>query len=713
MRRWVKRLLVWVAAPLVCVAALLYFVYGGSEHEGPGAVVGPGLPAPVVAARAERLPRRHARGRQILFGDLHVHTTFSADAYYISLPLMGGEGAHPPADACDYARYCSGLDFFALTDHAEALTPRRWKESVESIRQCDALAGDPEDPDLVALMGFEWTQVGNTPENHYGHKNVIYRGLGAGDLPPRPIRSRGLTARSMKGFGGASALGVAMVPIREWGQRQRYLNLGRYAFENSLVDMCADGVDTKDLPPDCAEMAATPEVLHRKLDRWGHARMVIPHGTTWGFYTPPRYEYRPSEREPLVEVFSGHGNSERYRGWRAVDADGGCPAPREGFVPCCWRAGEIIRDRCEAGTAESECERRVREARVRHVAAGVAGHLTVPGATVEDWQGCGQCTDCFLPAFNYRPGGSAQAMVARGARMGFIASSDNHSARPGTGYKEVARRRLTEAAGPISKDWRERLFGDRPGPTPESKALSATEIASLPPFRAVNLERQASFFLTGGLVAAHADGRSRDALWAALSRREVYGTSGDRILLWFDLINAPGGAAPMGADLTLTANPRFRVRAHGAFEQLEGCPEHVGGALGAQRTERLCAGGCYHPSDARRRIARIEVVRIRPRRTPDEPIVELVDDPWRTLKCRSQPCEVEFRDPAFLAGGRDVAYYVRAVQEATSAVNGANERCEGADCRPCYGDWRTDARDDCLAPNEERAWSSPIYLRQR
>ncbi len=58
---------------------------------------------------------------RILFGDLHVHTTLSVDAFMWSLPLMGGEGVHPPADACDFARFCSQLYFYALTDHASTL----------------------------------------------------------------------------------------------------------------------------------------------------------------------------------------------------------------------------------------------------------------------------------------------------------------------------------------------------------------------------------------------------------------------------------------------------------------------------------------------------------------------------------------------------------------------------------------------------------------
>ena len=115
--------------------------------------------------------------QQILFGDFHVHTTFSFDAFMMNLPLAGGQGTAPPADACDFARFCSALDFWSINDHAETLTPALWEETVESVRTCNAAAGDPANPDLVTYLGWEWSHIGTTPENHYGHKNVVLRGL--------------------------------------------------------------------------------------------------------------------------------------------------------------------------------------------------------------------------------------------------------------------------------------------------------------------------------------------------------------------------------------------------------------------------------------------------------------------------------------------------------------------------------------------------------
>ena len=113
--------------------------------------------------------------KQILFGDLHVHSTFSLDAFLGNLPIVQGEGVHPVSDACNFARFCSNLDFFAVTDHAEWLTSREWKDTISSIQNCASTSSDLDNPPIIPLLGWEWTQKSITKSNHYGHKNVILR----------------------------------------------------------------------------------------------------------------------------------------------------------------------------------------------------------------------------------------------------------------------------------------------------------------------------------------------------------------------------------------------------------------------------------------------------------------------------------------------------------------------------------------------------------
>jgi len=707
------------------------------RHEGPGVLTEQPVPPALVAARADLQASTAQRlglaaAKQILFGDLHVHTTVSSDAFLTSLPMLGGEGAHPQGDACDYARFCSALDFWSITDHAEALTPRRWRETIESIRQCNAVAGEARNPDVVAYLGWEWTQVGATPETHYGHKNVILGSTEEAQIPARPIASR---------FGGGLAgIGVPMrVGLFFIDPSRRVLDMALHSQELSENKPCPEGVPVRELPADCQEVATTPGLLFEKLADWGHQSIVIPHGTAWGWTAPSGASFdqqlTPEQHDPnrqtLVEVYSGHGNSEEYRDSRAVlrgpDGELVCPEPSDVYLPSCWRAGEIIRGRCEAeGLPAEECETRAADARRFHVEGGKSGFLTVPGATPEDWLDSGQCRDCFLPAYDYRSGMSVQYMLALSNfdgggeplrfRPGFIGSSDVHTGRPGTGYKEVDRREMTEATGLAAdaSSWirREQL-------EPASRPVSL-DLEGLPPFMARDVERSSSFFLTGGLIAVHSRGRDRASIWEAMERKEVYGTSGGRTLLWFDLLNSPDGdPVSMGSEVTMDQAPQFRVRAAGALQQEPGCPDYASSALSPERLHDLCRGECYHPSDERKRITRIEVVRIRPQVREGEPVAELIEDPWRSFSCDPDPagCQVTFSDPGFSAAARDVLYYVRAIEEPSDAVNGANLRCEfderGRCLRtdPCYGDERlTPYQEDCLAPVEERAWSSPIFV---
>jgi hypothetical protein len=676
-----------------------------------------------VSAAQPASPAAPSSAKRILFGDLHVHTTYSYDAFLMSLPLSGGEGAHPPDDACDFARWCANLDFYALTDHAETVDAAAWRESQASIQRCNARANDSANPEIVALLGFEWTQMGATPDTHWGHRNVIFPGSGPEDWPARPIAAdnRGANYAKM----AASLREVLNKPLP--GGRAPYESFAKFLESLSQRASCAVGVDSRELPPDCVESAASPAELEDKLAQWSQGALVIPHGTAWGAYTPDGaslakhldpQQYRP-ESQRLLEIYSGHGSSEEYRpANREVELDAGgvpvCRAPTPDYLPCCWQAGEIVQKRC-ANPDSASCKAEV--ARVRAQLAkqwGLGNQALLPDATPADWLDCGQCRDCFKPAFAQRPQESAQYglalsnISARDAagrplrfRFGFAGSSDDHTARPGTGYKQTNRDLMTDAAMPPAAG--------------EAGAAGASYAELRNRFLAPVDERISSFLFPGGLVALHSEGRDREAVFGALRRREVYATSGPRILLWFDAIDAAGARHPMGSELALSATPEFEVRASGSFEQAPGCSDAAATALGPDRLESLCRGECYRPSEQRRRIEAIEIVRIRPQREPDEPIDALIEDPWRRFECAPDAagCSVRFRDPDFASTARDALYYARAIEEPSASINGDPLRAErGPDgrvlsIRACGEDPQN---PDCLATARERAWSSPIFV---
>ncbi|WP_211827003.1 DUF3604 domain-containing protein [Kistimonas asteriae] len=678
--------------------------------------------------------------KQILFGDLHVHTTFSIDAFQSSLQLMGGEGASPPSDACDFARFCSALDFFSINDHAESLTSSKWNQTLDSIAQCNASSADASNPDLVAFSGWEWTQAGTEPGNHFGHKVVVLKSDKKEELPKRPIYA----IQPLRVEREATPAQRIALPLLHFSDRQRAYDFFELTDSVAREPVCPEGVNVRDLPDNCREGATTPRELFDKLDQWGVESMVIPHGNTWGLYTPPgtswdkqlKNDNQDSDYQFLFEVYSGHGTSEEYRDWRAVRYDEKgkpyCPEPSDDYTPSCWRAGELIEQRClNEGLANSECTARAKTARLTYVLNGIAGHNTAVGTPFEEWLNAGQCQDCDRPAFNYRPGGSVQYALSltnfdnepenQRFRFGLMGSSDNHSARPGTGYKEISRYGMADIAGVQNTSTHKLIYQKQ---KPSAVPSDDDNMLDLGPVKRYEFERGSSFYYTGGLIATHANGRSREAIWDAMQRREVYATTGERLLLWFDMVDAQGNALhPMGSELKTGQTPRFRVTAVGAFKQKPGCPADAISDFGPDKIESVCRGECYNPSDERQQIERIEIVRVEPQMYPDEPIITAEGDSriqnvWKSFTCPadSDSCSVTFDDDRFLEEARNVVYYARAIQAPTPKINGDTLRCEydaNGNCirvRPCYADERTDKGDQCLAEVSSKAWSSPIFV---
>ncbi|MBT4518766.1 MAG: DUF3604 domain-containing protein [Halieaceae bacterium] len=658
-------------------------------------------PRPLTMAPGGPAPRQP----QILFGDLHNHTNYSIDAYLFNSGAVKNVGVVTPADACDFARYCSALDFWSINDHAEGLTPRVWADTLRSIRQCNDRAGDPDNPDMVSYVGWEWSnsERDDVP-SHYGHKNVIFRTWEEGSTPTRPIASLDQyeLARVPAFLMGLISLVDSVAAASDFGW---------YLEESRTTATCPDDVPADELSLDCREVALDPLTLYRKLDEWGFDSIVIPHGLAWGTTNPPQGDFREQldqhqqRYQKLLEVYSGHGNSELFIDFERIgrNAQGGayCPQATEHFTPCCRQAGNITRKRCQV-PGSTACEAEVEEAMADFVAVGgFRGRMMFSGLSVGEWEGCGQLQGTFQPSSAYVTRLSGQYNLALGfdrdgapkrARFGLIGSSDGHQARPGSSYKESNRPRITDHKG-------------------------AGRMGISPTFYRPDKE-SGGFYYSGGLVAAHTRGRDRDAIWSALDTRNVYATSGDRMLVWFDLLNGPTGESPMGTEVRQVETPRFRVKALGAFEQQPGCPDYAEAALGADRLQSLCGGECYHPGGNRRKaITRIEIVRIRPQIYPQEKIAPLVEDSWRVFECPADGtgCSVEFEDPQYSKSARSALYYARVIQEAEPLVVGDPFGCEYDEEGNCIS--RTyciganaSSDNDCLSDAEPRAWISPIFL---
>ena len=171
----------------------------------------------------------------------------------------------------------------------------------------------------------------------------------------------------------------------------------------------------------------------------------------------------------------------------------------------------------------------------------------------------------------------------------------------------------------------------------------------------------------------------------------------------------------MGSEVNSSKSPVFTVKAAGSLKQKPGCPDYSNNGLTKERLEKICNSECYNPSNERRIITRIEVIKILPQQYENEPVEGLVEDVWKTFPCNTTSCKVSFEDEQFSIGRRDAVYYVRAIEEPSPKLSADPLGCEFDENGKCI---KTEIcrvgvhenRGDCLAPAENRAWSSPIYV---
>jgi hypothetical protein len=464
-------------ALLSVLAAAVAFACGGSE------------PAP--ADTREPCARRDP-DKQVFFGDLHVHTSYSFDAHAFEVRVSpddaydfarGAELALPPLDAAGQGtqrlRLERPLDFAAVTDHSEYLG---------EVEACTTPGSS------------EYDSAGCVSYRRGGNSAVIRFGLALGELTPRPDICGGTGCPPEHG--------------RVW---QRVIDAAERAYDRTAACGFTSFI--------AYEYSASPGVstLHRNVIFRGRD---VPAPAT--FFENPRPEDLwsaletacPADGKGCEVLAIPHNSNEsngnmffvEYPGAQGLEAERAAARRRAAIEPLV----EIYQHK-----SSSECMNEV---------SGILGgtdeqcdfevHRRQPFVDCGDDRGGGGSsrTGCFSRLDFVR--GALLAGLAEERRLGvnpyrlgILAGTDTHNGTPGAVAEEdFVGHRGTDDASP---DDRLSTGGLTPG----------------------GVE-----FSPGGLVAVWSEENSREAIFDALRRREVYGTSGPRIALRF----FAGWALPAG-----------------------------------------------------------------------------------------------------------------------------------------------------------------------
>jgi hypothetical protein len=511
-RQW-RRTAARVLAATMLTGALAAASAAPGQGEKPAPPPAAAKPAPAkVAAKTAHLPGYNP-DRNAYFGDLHVHTGLSFDAYIFNVRAT-------PDDAYRFARgetigHASGfsirnsggpLDFTAVTDHSEYMGAMRE-------------ANDPANP---------------------LHKVPMVQGLFSSD--PREI-TQAFTkmveanhAGTMpKEFSDKGVAGRAWTEVKEAAARHN--DPGRFTtFVAYEYTSAPDGRNlhrnvifrTATVPelPYTAVVSNNPENLWKTMDAWrgkGIDVLAIPHnsnGSDGLMFEPTKRDGTPMDRayaelrmrnEPLAEITQIKGTSEVHPSLATNDE---------------WANFEIM-------------ERYIGSNRqVTKFHGSYVREALKDGILMRETKG-------FNPF-----------------KFGFIGSSDTHNAAPGSVEERNYFSKVGRSDGlPVQRG------SVPPGGAKTWPAATPDSAHALAPYQAWG---------ASGLAGVWAEENSREAIFAALRRKETFATSGPRIRLRFfasydypddlthrtDLVReAYARGVPMGSDLAASKGkaPKFLI----------------------------------------------------------------------------------------------------------------------------------------------------------
>jgi hypothetical protein len=628
-----------------------------------------GFAEPLFATEYKIIDRGEALAnpdRNAYFGDLHVHTTYSFDAYafgtlatpYDAYRFATGEAIKHPAGYAMQLR--EPLDFYAVTDHA-------------MFMGVAAVAADTSSE----FSRYPFTEVLhdlNAPDN-----------MDRWSLPQRLGSFAGLLAGLVPGLAGGDIDPEESLSItrRAWADTVKaadlYNNPGRFttfvAYEYTTAaddrgnlhrNVVFKNSDRVPDVPFSRMHSNNPEDLWRWMDTLREAgveSLAIPHNSNgsngqmfklvdWaGDPIDDDYAGQRIRNEPLVEITQIKGTSETHPALSTTDE---------------WADFELMEFRV-ATTLPSQPEGSyVRDALRRGLVLEARG-ITNPYA------------------------------------FGVIGSSDTH-----TGAAQNDESNFSSKLGVLSAD--AQLRGAVPFGAIESLMFNSVAPQAM-------TEVDGETFVGGaqptygasGLAAVWAEENTREAIYAAFRRKETFATSGPRMRLRFfagydlpdDLLESAAGVAAayergvtMGAELTPNPYnpeivPQFALWAHAdpnsaPLQRLQIVKGWID-AAGDTHEEVIdvaCAGDvAVNPAT---------------KRCPDNGAIVSLSDCRISARTGDAELRTVWMDPNFESHQR-AFYYARVL---------ANPTCR-------WSTWDairagTERRSDLKATLQERAWSSPI-----